>query len=76
MRVITAREFRSNQTKILSAARAGQTVMLTSRVGYFKIIPVSDDDEIVAKSLKAAQNEVLAHLKGEISLKSAKDVIF
>lgn len=46
MQVITAREFRANQTKILSAARDGQSVLLTSRVGNFKIVPISEEDSL------------------------------
>lgn len=46
MRVVTAREFRANQSKILTAARDGQSVMLTSRVGNFKIVPITEDDTI------------------------------
>ena len=46
MHVVSAREFRANQTKILSAARSGQTVMLTSRVGNFKIVPISEEDSL------------------------------
>lgn len=46
MRVVSAREFRANQTRILSAARDGQSVMLTSRVGNFKIVPISEEDSL------------------------------
>ncbi len=49
MRVVSAREFRANQTKVLSAARNGQTVMLTSRVGNFKIVPISEEDSLVER---------------------------
>lgn len=76
MQVVSAREFRSNQTKLLSAARAGNSILLTSRVGNFKIVPVSDDDEIIAQDLKEALNEVKAHLEGNITLPSAKDIVF
>lgn len=46
MQVVTAREFRAHQTNILQAARDGQSVMLTSRVGNFKIIPISEEDSL------------------------------
>ena len=49
MRVVSAREFRANQTKVLSVARSGQTVMLTSRVGNFKIVPVTEEDSLVER---------------------------
>lgn len=49
MQVVSAREFRANQTKILSAARDGQSVMLTSRVGNFKIVPITDEDTLTSR---------------------------
>lgn len=76
MQVVSAREFRSNQGKFLTAARQGQSIMLTSRYGKFKIIPITDDDEIVAKNIRTAHQEVDAHLRGDIALPSAKDLIF
>ena len=76
MQVISAREFRANQTKILTAARKGQTVMLTSRVGNFKIVPITDDDTIIEKDLRASIEEVKAHLEGKASLPNARDIEF
>ncbi len=46
MQVVSAREFRANQSRILTAARAGESVMLTSRVGDFKIVPITEDDTL------------------------------
>lgn len=74
MQVISAREFRANQTKILSAARSGQTVLLTSRVGNFKIVPITSDDSIIEGDLRASINEVKAHLDGKIQLPNARDM--
>jgi antitoxin (DNA-binding transcriptional repressor) of toxin-antitoxin stability system len=47
MQVVSAREFRANQTKILTEAKNGQTIMLTSRIGNFKIVPITSEDRIV-----------------------------
>lgn len=49
MQVVTAREFRANQTRVLKAARDGQSVMLTSRVGNFKITPISEEDTLTER---------------------------
>lgn len=49
MQVVSAREFRSNQGKFLSAAMNGQPVMLKSRYGNFKITPVNEDDDLTAR---------------------------
>ena len=76
MQIVSAREFRSNQGRFLTAARQGQSVMLTSRFGNFKIVPVTDDDEIVRRELQAAISEVKDHLDGKISLPNAKDIQF
>ena len=76
MQVVSARDFRANQTKILTAARKGQTVMLTSRVGNFKIVPITDDDTIIEMDLRASMEEVKAHIEGKVSLPNARDIEF
>lgn len=76
MEIVTAREFRSNQGKFLTAARSGQSVVLTSRYGNFKITPITEEDEIVKKDIRAASAEVKAHIEGRIQLPLAKDIIF
>lgn len=76
MEIVTAREFRKNQGRFLTAAREGKSVILTSRFGNFKITPVSDNDEIIEKDIRAAYDEVKAHLAGRIDLPLAADLIF
>ncbi len=76
MQVVSASQFRANQTKILSAARSGQTVMLTSRVGNFKIVPITGDDAIIERDLRASMEEVKAHLAGKKNLPNARDIKF
>ena len=76
MQVVTAREFRANQTKILSAAKSGQSVMLTSRVGNFKIVPITSEDEIVKRDILESLKEVKEHLEGRIDLTNARDLVF
>ena len=76
MQVVTAREFRANQTKILSAAKSGQSVMLTSRVGNFKMVPITSEDEIVKRDILESLKEVKEHLEGRIDLPNARDLVF
>jgi antitoxin (DNA-binding transcriptional repressor) of toxin-antitoxin stability system len=76
MQVISAREFRANQTKILTAAKNGQTVMLTSRIGNFKIVPITSEDKIVERDILASLEEVKAHIDGKIDLPNAKEIEF
>ena len=55
MHVVSAREFRSNQSAILRRALRGESVLLTSRVGTFKITPVDDNDTLtdrIARGLR------------------------
>lgn len=76
MQIVTARQFRSNQGKYLTAARCGSSILLTSRYGNFKITPVTDEDEIIERDLRVSLQEVKDHLDGKIDLPSAKDLIF
>ncbi len=76
MHVVTAREFRANQSRILMAARDGESVMLTSRVGNFKIVPIDREDVIIERHLKTALKEVKAHKEGRMTLSNARDVVF
>lgn len=76
MEVVSAREFRSNQGKFLLAAREGQSVLLTSRYGYFKISPVTNEDMIIEKELRSSVAEVKEHLKGKVKLSKARDIVF
>jgi len=50
MTLISIRDFRSNQGKYLELAANGESVILTSRSGNFKIVPVTEDDSVVSKS--------------------------
>ena len=47
--VVSVRDFRANQGKYLDLAANGESVILTSRKGQFKIVPISEDDSVVSK---------------------------
>ncbi len=49
MQVVSAREFRANQGKFLTAAKSGQSVLLTSRYGNFIISPVKEEDTLTTR---------------------------
>ncbi len=49
MIIVSARDFRANQGKFLDLAASGESVILTSRKGQFRIIPVTVDDSVVSK---------------------------
>lgn len=63
MTIISSRDFRSNQGKYLGLAAGGESVILTSRAGNFKIVPVSEDDSIMSKAeflskIEEARNDI------------------
>lgn len=74
MQICSAREFRSNQGKYLVAARRGQSILLTSRYGNFKITPVSEEDNIT-QGIVEGLKEVKKMIKGEIPTMSAKQFL-
>lgn len=49
MTIISVRDFRANQGKYLGLAAEGESVILTSRIGHFKIVPVAEDDAVFSK---------------------------
>jgi antitoxin (DNA-binding transcriptional repressor) of toxin-antitoxin stability system len=49
MQVISAREFRTNQSAVLRRALKGESILLTSRLGSFKITPVTEEDSLTSR---------------------------
>lgn len=76
MEIVTAREFRSHLGKFLTAARAGSPVVLSSRYGRFRLVPLDDAEATIEQDLRAACAEVKAHMEGKTELPLAKDVVF
>ncbi len=74
MIVVSAREFRANQGKFLTQARRGQSVLLTSRYGNFKITPVEEEDTLTSRICEGLR-QVRQMIDGEIPTKSAKDFL-
>ena len=67
MQVVSAREFRANQVKFLTAAKSGQSVLLTSRYGTFKITPVTEEDSLtenICRGLEEVSRIQAGELKG------------
>jgi len=77
MTLISIRDFRSNQSKYLGLAANGESVILTSRRGNFKIVPVTEDDSVVSKSEFLAKIEAAraSIINGEgISVKGTNEL--
>ena len=68
MMVISGRDFRVNQTKFLGLANKGEEIVLKSRSGSFRIIPVTINDK-----KEDSKTDVVANLKG--ALKEVKDFL-
>ena len=80
MLVVSTRDFRTNQTKYLKKANSGEHVILKSRTGSFKIIPISTDDIVsnkrdFAAELRGALQEVKDHLEGKKQLQSLDSLL-
>ena len=76
MQTVTTREFRSNQSRFLNEAKMGKDIILISRLGSFRIVPVSEQDSIVNKEIRSSLEEVKAHIQGKMNLPLAKDLEF
>ena len=80
MVVVSTRDFRTNQTKYLNLAKAGEHVVLKSRAGSFRIFPDDGGDTIDAprdlmKELKNALTEVKEAIAGKRVLQSADSLL-
>ena len=49
MHIVSAREFRANQSAVLKKVLAGESVLLNSRLGAFKILPVTEEDSLTTR---------------------------
>lgn len=80
MVVVSTRDFRTNQTKYLNLAKAGEYVVLKSRAGSFRILPDDGSDTIDAprdlmKELRNALTEVKEAIDGKRKLQSAESLL-
>lgn len=78
---VSTRDFRNNQTKYLNLAKAGEYVVLKSRVGKFRIYPEDSNEEAIqvprdlAVDLKNALSEVKEAIVGKRILQSAESLL-
>lgn len=74
MQVVSAREFRANQGKYLIKANAGQSLLLTSRYGSFKIVPISEEDNLTTRICKGLQQVKLIE-EGKLPNRTIEDLL-
>lgn len=81
MEIISAREFRANQSKYLGMAYRGEDVILKSRgLGSFRLIPVSSQDKVadkddLTKRIGMALREVKLMKEGKIKEPSIENLL-
>lgn len=78
---VSTRDIRNNQTKYLNLAKAGEYVVLKSRVGNFRIYPEDSNERAIqvprdlAVDLKNALSEVKEAIVGKRILQSAESLL-
>ena len=80
MVVVTGRDFRSNTAKYVGVAFRGEDVVVKSRVGSFRVVPVSEDDIIINKrdlsaELRGALMEAKESIEGKRKLNTLDNLI-
>ena len=81
MVVVSTRDFRTNQTKYLNLAKAGEHVVLKSRAGIFRIYPETLNEGAIQAprdlmgELKNALSEVKEAIAGKKILQSAESLL-
>lgn len=81
MTIVSARDFRANQGKYFSMVNSGEQVILTSREGSFRLIPVtpsdsiSDGNESLVEDFRGAIRELKDVIAGKKQLNSLDKLI-
>lgn len=74
MQVVSARVFRANQSTILKKALAGESILISSRIGMFKLTPLTEEDSLTSRICKGLE-EVKHIREGKARSYSVEDVL-
>lgn len=74
MEIISARDFRANQTNILTKALRGESVLLSSRIGMFKIVPVTEEDSLTTRICKGLEQVKMIE-EGKLPRRTIQDML-
>lgn len=74
MHVMSLSKFRTNQTAALLLALQGESVLLTSRLGAFKLTPVTTEEKIFSR-ISEGMEEVKLIEKGVLPSKNVNTFI-
>ena len=80
MVVVTGRDFRANTAKYVDVAYRGEDVVVKSRAGSFRIVPISEDDIVINKrdlteELRGALLEAKESIEGKRKLNTLDNLI-
>jgi hypothetical protein len=80
MVVVTGRDFRANTAKYVGVALSGEDVVVKSRAGSFRVVPISEDDIIINKrdlsaELRGALLEAKESMEGKRKLNTLDNLI-
>ena len=81
MTIVSARDFRANQGKYFSMVNSGEHVILKSREGNFRLVPVtssdsiSDDSQKIAAEFRGALRELKEVIAGKKQLNTLDSLI-
>ena len=81
MTIVSARDYRANQGKYFSMVNSGEHVILKSREGNFRLVPVtssdsiSDDSQKIAAELRGALRELKEVIAGKEQLNTLDSLI-
>lgn len=74
MDIISAREFRSNQTSFLTRAKKGERIVIKSRVGSFQLTPVEDKENLTERICRGLR-QVKMIREGKLPRRSVEDLL-
>ena len=81
MTIVSARDFRANKGKYFSMVNSGEHVILKSREGNFRLVPVSSSDSIsdetqkITADLRGALRELKEAIAGKKKLNTLDSLI-
>ncbi len=80
MVVVTGRDFRANTAKYVDVALRGEDVVVKSRAGSFRVVPISEDDIVINKrdlteELRGALLEAKEAIEGKRKLNTLDNLI-
>ena len=74
MEIVSARDFRANQSAVLAKAKRGESVLLSSRLGMFKILPVTEEDSLTTRICDSLQ-QVKKIEEGKLPRRTVQDML-